>query len=216
LASEYDALARDLVTKTYSLCWDPDKKMLSDTYERREFSQHANILAILTDAIPAAGQKNLLAAVIADRQITQCTYYFRFYLFEALKKVKMGDDFLPLLEPWYQMLNRGLTTFAEQPDPTRSDCHAWSASPLYELLSIVCGIRPASPGFETVLIEPYPGNLKRIDGSIPHPKGTITVHFEHDLDKLSATVELPQGVTGTLIWKGHSVGLTGGKQTIQL
>ena len=53
------------------------------------------------------------------------------------------------------MLNRGLTTWAETADPTRSDCHAWSASPNYDLLSIVAGIQPAAPGFKRVRIEPH-------------------------------------------------------------
>jgi alpha-L-rhamnosidase len=46
----------------------------------------------------------------------------------------------------------GLTTFAEKPDPTRSDCHAWSASPNYDFLATVAGIEPALPGFKTVKI----------------------------------------------------------------
>jgi alpha-L-rhamnosidase len=216
LATEYAALARSIIESTYALCWDKDKQMLSDTYEKKEFSQHANILAILTDAIPASEQQGLLSRVIADKAITQCTYYFKFYLFEALKKVQMGDAFLPLLQPWYEMLNHGLTTFAEQPDPTRSDCHAWSASPLYELLSLVCGIRPASAGFEKVLIAPYFGNLKWIDGGMPHPRGNILVHFENDNGRIKGTIDLPVGVTGTLVYKGNSVELIGGKQSINL
>jgi alpha-L-rhamnosidase len=216
LADDYAKLAQSLIETTYKLCWDNSKQMLADTYEKNEFSQHANILAILTDAIPANEQQKLLARIIADKNITQCTYYFKFYLFEALKKVKMGNEFLPLLQPWYEMLNRGLTTFAEQADPTRSDCHAWSASPLYELLSLVCGVRPASPGFEKVLIEPFPGNLKWIDGSVPHPKGNIVVHLENNNGKINGTVELPEGVTGTFVWKDKSIELKGGKQVIQL
>jgi alpha-L-rhamnosidase len=216
LADKYAQLAKSLIEKTYALCWDNNKQMLADTYQKNEFSQHANVLAILTDAIPLGEQQKLLSKIIADKEITQCTYYFKFYLFEALKKVKMGNEFLPLLQPWYDMLNRGLTTFAEQPDPTRSDCHAWSASPLYELLSLVCGIRPASPGFEKVLIEPNPGNLKWIDGSVPHPKGNIVVHLEHKNGKINGTVELPADVTGTFVWQGKTMDLKSGKQNIQL
>jgi alpha-L-rhamnosidase len=216
LAESYEQLAANLIRTTYTLCWDPERNLLADTYEKKEFSQHANILAILTGAIPEDQQQALLARVIADTQITQCTYYFKFYLFEALKKVKMGDQFLPLLQPWYQMLERGLTTFAEQPDPTRSDCHAWSASPLYELLSLVCGIKPAAPGFEKVLIEPSPGELKWIDGSVPHPKGNIIVHLEHNGKSIKGTVELPEGLTGTFLWQGKNMELKGGKQNIQL
>ena len=34
-----------------------------------------------------------------------------------------------------------LPTFAEKPDPTRSDSHAWSAPPNYNFLALVAGIR---------------------------------------------------------------------------
>jgi alpha-L-rhamnosidase len=216
LAAAYTELATNLIRTTYALCWDTDRNLLADTYEKKEFSQHASIMAILTDAIPEVQQRGLLSRVIADGKITQCTYYFKFYLFEALKKVKMGDQFLPLLRPWYDMLDRGLSTFAEQPDPTRSDCHAWSASPLYELLSLVCGIKPAAPGFEKVLIEPSPGNLKWIDGSVPHPLGNIVVHLENNGNNIKGTVELPEGLTGTFVWQGKKMDLKSGKQNIQL
>jgi hypothetical protein len=53
------------------------------------------------------------------------------------------------------MLALGYTTFPEIPDINpRSDCHAWSASPNYQLLSIVCGIRPDHNGFKSVVINP--------------------------------------------------------------
>ena len=80
----------------------------------------------------------------------------------------------------------------------------------------MCGVRPASPGFEKVLIEPYLGNLRWVDGSVPHPKGNILVHLESNNGKINGTVELPQGVTGTFVWKDKRVELKGGKQSIQL
>jgi len=57
------------------------------------------------------------------------------------------------------MISNGLTTFAEKSDPSRSDCHAWSASPIYDLLATVCGIEQLRAGFKTVSIAPAPGYL---------------------------------------------------------
>ena len=73
------------------------------------------------------------------------------------------------------MLDIGLTTFAERPEPTRSDCHAWSASPNYDLLATVAGIRPAAPGFKKVRISPALGDLNEIKAQMPHPMGMISV-----------------------------------------
>jgi hypothetical protein len=213
---KYAALAHKITDATYRICWDANRKMLADTYEKKSFSQHANILAVLTDAVPAADQQDLIKRIIADHSITQTTYYFKFYLFEALKKVKLGNEFLPLLQPWYDMLKLGLTTFAENPEPTRSDCHGWSASPVYELLSLVSGIRPASPGFEKVIIEPNPGTLKNISAKMPHPKGMISVNYKVSGKNIHAAIELPQSVTGTFVWNGKSVPLKSGKQQIDM
>lgn len=216
LGAEYAARAKKIAEAVYRLCWDHEKKLLADTYEKKSFSQHANVMGILTDAVPMADQPRLLAAVMENKSITQCTYYFKFYMFEALKKVKRGDDFISMLQPWNQMIRIGLTTFAEEPEPTRSDCHAWSASPNYELLSLVCGVKSASPGFATVEIEPWLGPLKKIEGRVPHPKGEILVNLEQTGSKIEGDVSLPAGVTGNLRWKGNQVVLKGGKQKISL
>jgi hypothetical protein len=133
-----------------------------------------------------------------------------------MKQAGLGDEYLSMLGPWREMLSRGLTTFAEQPDPTRSDCHAWSASPVYDLLATVCGIESASPGFATVRIEPHLGKLKHAEGKVMHPKGEILVSLARKGDGLQASVTLPSGVTGSFVWNGKSTVLKSGEQTLQL
>ncbi len=215
-AARYKALADSLTSNTVKLCWDYKKNLLADRPDKKSFSQHANIMAVLTDAIPAGQQKKIIQKIISDSTITQCTYYFKFYLFEALKKVKLGDEFLSQLKPWAKMIDIGLSTFAENPEPTRSDCHAWSASPVYELLSTVCGISSISPGFSKVKIEPYLGALNQVLGSVPHPKGEIRVKLERKGEGIKAEIILPEGVTGIFSWKGKVVSLKSGNQQIQL
>lgn len=201
--------------KTKALCWDERRQLLADTPEKQAFSQHANIWAVLTDAVPKEEQAPLLRRIMADTSIRQATYYFKFYLFQALKKTGLGDEFLPQLSPWHNMIANGLTTFAESPEPVRSDCHAWSASPVYEFLSTVCGVNPGSPGFATVRIEPFLGDLEFAEGKMPHPKGEISVRLQKTAsDGLSAEIELPFGINGTMYWKGKEAMLQGGKQRV--
>ena len=226
-AEHYRELGRRLNKAVYAECWDAGPKLIADTPAKKTFSQHANILAILTDAVPVAQQAALLQKTISDRNggpdsLTQATFYFKFYLFEALKKTGLGDQFIPQLKPWRDMLAIGLTTFAEQPDrsdgpSTRSDCHAWSASPLYEFLSITCGIRPAEPGFRSVRIEPFLSDLTTVDGRMPHPLGEIAVQFQKTLTGgLTGRVTLPENLTGTLRWRGKTMVLKGGEQAVSL
>ncbi len=216
-AFNWDKRAAQIAEETRKLCWDPSRRLMADTPEKRSFSQHANIWAILTDAIPISEQATLLRRVMDDTSIRQATYYFKFYLFEALKKTKSGDEFLPQLAPWRAMIANGLSTFAESPEPVRSDCHAWSASPLYAFLSTVCGINPASPGFTTVRIEPYLGELQFVEGEMPHPAGKITVRLQKTpAGGLFADVELPPGIKGMFRWQDKSVPLRPGLQHIDL
>ncbi|HEY0109263.1 MAG TPA: alpha-L-rhamnosidase N-terminal domain-containing protein, partial [Fibrella sp.] len=127
-AEHYRELSRRLNKAVMERCWVPARGLLADTPGKKEFSQHANILAILTNAIPTAQQRDLLTRLMrpaSPDSVRPATYYFKFYLFQALKKTGMGDEFLPQLQPWHTMIANGLTTFAEQPEATRSDCHAW-------------------------------------------------------------------------------------------
>ena len=108
------------------------------------------------------------------------------------------------------MIDIGLSTFAETPEPTRSDCHAWSSSPNYDLLATVCGIEPAEPGFASVRIAPHPGRLNRIRGVVPHPQGLIIVELERDGRHIRGRVELPGTLDGTFVWNGKTVRLRPG------
>ena len=153
-----------------------------------------------------------LERTLFNPELTATTLYYDFYKFEALRLAggASADTYLEQLSPWRDMLALGLSTFAEKPEPTRSDCHAWSASPNYHLLSLVGGVTPASPGFATVEIAPRLGGLRRFAATMPHPAGVITVRYERSGDAgLRAEVVLPEGVTGVLRWGGEEVALGG-------
>ncbi|MGA8026164.1 MAG: alpha-L-rhamnosidase C-terminal domain-containing protein, partial [Bryobacteraceae bacterium] len=110
------------------------------------------------------------------------------------------------------MLAQGLTTWAEVNEPdTRSDCHAWGASPNFELLRTVAGIESIAPGFARVRVAPNLGSLQRVTATMPHPNGEIRVDLKRRRDKLSADVELPPGITGEFDWSGTTHSLNPGK-----
>jgi alpha-L-rhamnosidase len=211
-AAHFRALAGRITAAVYNTCWDSSRHLIADTPARRHFSQHANILAVLTSALPRAQQTSVMQTVLSDRSLTQCSYYFRFYLFRAMRKAGLGDDYLAQLGPWRHMLSLGLTTWAETPEPSRSDCHAWSAHPNFDLLATVAGIEPAGAGFATVTIQPHLGTLKDLMVSLPVPQGQITVRYARNSDRLTADVELPGSLSGSFIWKGQRVHLHGGRQ----
>ncbi len=207
------AATKQAVVKT---SYDAGRQLLADDPEKTSFSQHANIMAILTDAVPEAQQAALLEKLLNDSSLVQCNIYYRFYLTRAVQKLGQADYFVNHLDTWKDMLAQGLTTFAEHEQNTRSDCHAWSASPNYEFLATVCGIRPAAPHFAAVKIAPALGYLQTVSGGMPHPQGEIAVKFtRRGKDGLAGEVTLPPGLTGELNWQGESLKLTGGKQEVK-
>lgn len=215
-AARYSQLAGKLKSAVNAKCWDETRKLYADTPEKKTFSQHASTFAVLSGAIQGADAKELMRRVNADTTIAQATIYFRFYVLRAMKQAGLGDEYLKSLAPWHEMLALGLSTFAEKNEPTRSDCHAWSASPLYEFLATVCGVEPASAGFGTVRIEPHLGELKHVEGRVPHPVGDLTVKIDRTSRGATAEIQLPAGVTGEFVWQGKITPLREGAQTIQV
>ena len=172
-------------------------------------------MAVLVDAVPPAEQRALMERVLTDAKLTQSTYYYGFYLFEALRKAGLADRYIERLEPWRGMLAMGLTTVPETPEPTRSDSHAWSAHPNYGLLATVLGVRPDAPGFRSVRIAPHLGPLQRAEGRIPHPLGDIEVRLVRSgAHGVQAEVTLPEGLTGVFEWEGAEQPLRAGRQTV--
>lgn len=215
-AAHYAKVAEGLVAAVNQRCWDKPRQLYADTPWRHNYSQHANVFAVLAGAVTGDAARELIQRVADDKSLIQATTYFRFYLLRAMKVAGLGDRYLDGLGQWRDMLARGLTTFAEKPDPTRSDCHAWSASPVYELLATVAGIEPASPGFATVRIAPHLGHLQQAAAKMPHPRGEIAVELQREGNGLKAKVTLPEGVTGTFEWGGQVIALHAGSQEVRV
>jgi hypothetical protein len=216
LGLPYQPKGSELAATIQRLYWNSDRKLYSDTPGGQTFSQQTNILAILAGLVNGQDAQTLMDQILSDTSLTQCSLYFRHYLFTALNRVHEGDRYLPLLDPWRKMLQQGLTTWAETEDPTRSDCHAWSASPNYELFHTVLGIDSAAPGFHRVSIRPYLGTLTTASGEIPHPKGRIAVRLNLMDGKLNAEIDLPPDTPGDFIWKGQSHPLPPGNSRLTL
>ncbi len=215
LASEYRHAETELRATTHFLYWDAARKLYADTPRKKSYSQQTNVLAILADVTRGPAAAALMKKILTDKSLVQCTYFFRHYLHAALSLTGQGDRYLDLLGDWYAMLDRGLTTWAETPESagnySRSDCHAWSAHPNFGLFRNLLGIDSAAPGFKKVLIRPFLCNIKHVSGTIPHPKGEVSVQLSLRDGTLDAGVELPEGIEGELVWRSHRRRLPPGK-----
>ncbi|MCW3849033.1 alpha-L-rhamnosidase N-terminal domain-containing protein [Sphingomonas sp. LB-2] len=215
LARGYREQAARLIAAVRKLAWDPARGLFAETPERTLYTQHSNALAILTGAVPAADARAVMERVLADTTLVPASYYFRFYVDEAMREAGLADRYLDRLAPWREMIRIGLTTTPENPEPTRSDSHAWSAHPNYHLLATVLGIRPASPGFRSVEIAPALGPMRRASGRMPHPAGMIEVRLERvGATGIKGEITLPPGLTGSFTWNGATRPLKPGRNPI--
>jgi alpha-L-rhamnosidase len=197
--------------------WDEARGLFADTPAHAEFSQHTNVLAVLGGVVDGAQARTVMEHVLADPTLVPCSIYFRHYLHAALQRAGLGDRYLDLLGPWRQMLAEGLTTWAETNEPdVRSDCHAWGASPNFELFRTVLGVDSAAPGFRKVIIRPFLGRLARASGRVPHPRGEIAVSLSVNAGRLEADVGLPEGVEGEIVWGDVRRPLAAGRSRLTL
>lgn len=226
-AQRYREAERRAVDAIRDLCWNDAYGLIADTPDQKHYSQHANILGVWLDVIPAERQQDVLTKVLSVSDpgftshgpipdMTKATYYFRFYLARALDHAGMGNRYVELLKPWRDMIALGLTTWAEAPDPTRSDSHAWSAHPNFDLLTIVAGVRPKAPAFSSVSIEPHLGQLRNVVAAVPTPKGMVEVSFRLVNSGVLAAIDLPSNAGGELLWKGKTIRLNPGHQQLSL
>ncbi len=218
---------RDLTRATHvrsaltAKCWDANRNLMAETPEHKGFSQQASILGVLFDVVPKVRQQAAMENVLKIEpgakldDVLSASYYFRYYLARALDHAGMGDRYLSSLKPWRDLLSLHFTTWPETPGNTRSDSHAWSAHPIYDLLTLVAGIHPASPGFKTVRIAPHLGSLPSLQAAYPHPQGIIAVDYVKKGDALEAKIKLPGTLTGTFEYSGRIWKLSPGENLIE-
>ncbi len=206
LAARYQSRLDHVRSGLTSKCWNASRGLLADNPDKKIFSQQANILGVLYDVIPKDRQQDVLRRMLAIEPGTtpdgmlSASYYFRFYLARALDHAGMADDYLKSLDPWRKLLPLHFSTWPEIPGDTRSDSHAWSAHPIYDMLTLVAGIEPASPGFATVRIAPHLGPLDHLKATFPHPLGDIEVEYHRDGSGLTAIITLPGTLTGNFVY----------------
>jgi len=198
----YAGRATALKQRIFDTFYDPQRGLMCDIPLEagrgidRVWSQHAQALAVLADVLVgdkarkametalepqwlfAGGDRWKEAAPVEGdaRFINPASFYFRFYVAEALAKLRMGQLFWPLMEPFREALARGSTVWPESFEPSRSECHAWSSWPLYFLARHTLGIAPPSADDQVVRISPlHCAPLDVVDGRFQTYRGAVDV-----------------------------------------
>jgi len=211
IAARYRRWARELTARVKAVFWDETRGLYAEDVGKQHFSEHSQCLAILSGQLNDADRTRVGKALFESADLAQTTIYFSHYLFETCCVLGRVDVLLERLSLWFGLLENGLKTPIESPEPTRSDCHGWGAHPLFHYFATILGIRPASPGFRAIEITPQLGSLTSAGGMMVHPKGEIHVDFYVESGVLRGHVTLPDGVSGVLRASGQELPLKGGQ-----
>jgi len=218
LADTYTGCADKLAETIKNKYWDRSKMIFADNIDKNTFSEHANVLAILTEMVAGKDAANLYRLIEDNPDMVKASIYFKYYSNQAMNKAGYGNDYLSRLDIWKRNIELGLTTWGEDSDVegTRSDCHAWGSSPNIEFFRIILGIDSDAPGFGKVKIEPHLGELTGINGTIPHNKGKISTSYTKRNNKWTIEINLPDEIEGTFVWKGICYELRSGKNNLTI
>jgi len=74
-------------------------------------------------------------------------------------------------------------------------CHGWSSGPIPFATEYILGVTPVEPGYKTVRVKGNLGDLEYARGTVPTPKGVISVFHRKGTDgKIATRVEAPEGI----------------------
>jgi hypothetical protein len=183
-----------------------------------------NALAVLYDVANRSEAGDILERILAPGKgidapegITSVSYYFAWYLAQALVHAGKADRYVDLLKTWRDLLGMHYTSWPEERDgagqggraqSTRSDSHAWSAHPTADLLGIVAGIGPDALGYARLKVEPALGSLKTLTATAATPRGAVRVRYRLVGATLRAEITRPADLPGDFIWQGRRYPLT--------
>jgi hypothetical protein len=198
LADRFRKQSAELAQTINARAWDDAAGLYTDGIATRSFSQHVNVFAVLFGLADETRKGRIAGRLFTDKTLRGTTFYFAHYLHEAAVALGKADYVFNDLARWQGMLDLGATTWWETPNEPRSECHAWSATPTYRLMTTVLGVLPVEPGFKKARIAPYCAGLDWAEGSVPTPHGPIAVRWDRK-DTFAMDVTIPDGVEAEVV-----------------
>lgn len=151
-AREYLSRRDALLSAVRQHCFDASTGLFLDgPGAKGATSQHAQVFAVLSGCVGGEEAKELLRRAILQREehgIVKASFAMGFYVFRAVSKAGVYEEcWKTLIEPWEKMVRHNLTTWAESESMARSDCHGWSATPMWEIATEVLGVKTRSEAY---------------------------------------------------------------------
>ena len=151
-------------------------------------SQHCQVFGILTGTLDEEEGRRNLETSMNEAGFARCSVAMNFYLFRALEQTGLYAYTDRCWDIWRKMVQNNCTTCVEAEFYARSECHAWGALALYEIPSVILGVRPAAPGYSKLEVKPCTGYLTSASGTVHTPAGDVRVSWHKIGDKIDLKV----------------------------
>ncbi|MBP1988757.1 alpha-L-rhamnosidase-related protein [Paenibacillus eucommiae] len=179
-ASEYKDQASNIITAVKEQCWSSELQLFQDGPGLEQYSQHAQLWAILAGAVHGDEARRISIELMNNQLLLQVSYSMMFFLFRAMSSAGTYEMTFEKWDLWRDQVNLHMTTWLEDLVSERSDCHAWGAVPLYEFPCEILGVKSGGIGFSRLVIEPKLGSLTWAEGAVVTPHGVVSVSWHKD------------------------------------
>jgi alpha-L-rhamnosidase len=164
-------------------------------------SLHSNMVPLAFGMVPPERCRRVVDFVKSRGMA--CSPYAAQYLLDALYARGEADAALDLMtathdRSWCHMITSGSTMTWEAWDWKYKNNidwnHAWGAVPANVIPRRLMGVRPAAPGFRSMVIQPQPGSLQYAKARVPTGAGPVELELENEpAEPLVLAVEIPEG-----------------------
>jgi alpha-L-rhamnosidase len=133
-----------------------------------------------------------------EHSVVAAQPFFTHIVHDAIVRAGRRGEVAARCLRWWPQIERGNTTFEEYwgaGSGTGSRCHAWSATPTFDLTTHVLGVRPLAPGYAEAEVAPLFGDLRHLEAAVPTPHGMIEVAIDRER---GGEVVIPPGIIAKL------------------
>ncbi|MGH7942882.1 MAG: DUF2961 domain-containing protein [Limisphaerales bacterium] len=210
-ADAYTAMAARLYRNYNATFWDSNSDCYVDGVGTTHASAHANFFPLAFGLAPPERKAAVILYLhsrIAANDGMPASVYGAQYLLQALFQSGDADTAINLMTTngprgWLNMIRMGSTLTTEAwsfADKKNLDWnHAWGAAPANLIARFVLGVRPISPGYGQILIQPELGSvLSYVDGTVPTIRGPVSVRATNEPGAFQLVVNIPGNVTATV------------------
>lgn len=206
-AAEYRSRQKQIAEKIQKSCWDQEAGLYREGPELRQFSQHAQSWAVLNGLTDRSESKELMKRAMFGGEpapgcepIIPCSFSTAYEFYRAMEIAGIYEDTESNMMRWAALPAQGCTTCPEEPENGRSECHAWSALPLYEMIRVMAGIRNTTIGWQTITVKPHLEYLPDLRGEAVTPHGKIKFNYTRNQNDWQYVIELPENISGQFIY----------------